>query len=63
MLETTGDYFDLYWDNDASAYFENRKELISYEQSNEIKCSKYDEKNSSITIFQQRMTDVYCMKL
>ena len=59
LLETTGDYFDLYWDNDASAYFENRKELISYEQSNEIKPPIYDEKNSSITIFQQRMTDVY----
>jgi len=59
LLETTGDYFDLYWDNDASAYFENRKELISYEQSNEIKSPKYDKKNSSITIFQQRMTDVY----
>ena len=59
LLETTGDYFDLYWDNDASAYFENRKELISYEQSNEIKSPKYDEKKSSITIFQQRMTDVY----
>ena len=59
LLETTGDYFDLYWDNDASAYFENRKELISYEQSNEIKPPIYDEKNSSITVFQQRMTDVY----
>ena len=59
LLETNGDYFDLYWDNDASAFFENRKELILYEQSNEIKAPKYNSKNSSITIFQQRMTDVY----
>lgn len=59
LLETSGDYFDLYWDNDASAYFENRKELISFKQSNEIKAPKYNNENSSITIFQQRMTDVY----
>ena len=59
LLETNGDYFDLYWDNDASGFFENRKELILYEQSNELKAPKYNSKNSSITIFQQRMTDVY----
>ncbi len=59
LLETSGDYFDLYWDNDASAYFENRKELITFEQSNEIKAPKYNEETSSITIFQQRMSDVY----
>ncbi len=59
LLETSGDYFDLYWDNDASAYFENRKELITFEQSNEIKAPKYNKENSSITIFQQRMADVY----
>ena len=59
LLETNGDYFDLYWDNDASGFFKNRKELILYEQSNEIKAPKYNLKNSSITIFQQRMSDVY----
>ena len=25
LLETNGDYFDLYWDNDASEFFKNRK--------------------------------------
>ena len=25
LLETSGDYFDLYWDNDATKYFKNRK--------------------------------------
>ena len=51
LLETTGDYFDLYWDNDASAYFENRKDLISYEQSNEIKSPKYDKKIHQLQFF------------
>ena len=27
LLETTGDYFDLYWDNDATDYFKERKEI------------------------------------
>ena len=25
LLETNGDYFDLYWDNDATEFFKNRK--------------------------------------
>ncbi len=59
LLETSGDYFDLYWDNDASAYFESRKELLTFEQSNEITAPVFNEVESSIIIFQQRMTDVY----
>jgi hypothetical protein len=59
LLETTGDYFDLYWDNDATEYLKNRKILLTYEQSNEIKGPAYNENESNIIIFQQRNTDVY----
>ncbi len=59
LLETTGDYFDLYWDNDATEYLKNRKALITYEQSNEIKAPAYNKSESNIIIFQQRNTDVY----
>ena len=59
LLETNGDYFDLYWDNDATEYFKNRKQLISFEQSNEIKAPKINYMDSSITIYQQRSTDTY----
>ncbi len=59
LLETTGDYFDLYWDNDATEYLKNRKILLTYEQSNEIKGPVYNEIDSNITVFQQRSTDVY----
>ena len=27
LLETNGDYFDLYWDNDATEFFKNRKNI------------------------------------
>ena len=59
LLETNGDYFDLYWDNDASEYFKNRKEIINFKQSNEIKAPKIDTLESSITIYQQRSVDTY----
>ncbi len=59
LLETTGDYFDLYWDNDATEYLKNRKVLLTYEQSNEIKGPVYNEAESNLIIFQQRNTDVY----
>jgi len=59
LLETNGDYFDLYWDNDATEFFKNRKELINFEQSNEIKAPKINSSDNSLTIYQQRSTDTY----
>ena len=59
LLETSGDYFDLYWDNDATEYFKNRKIILEFEQSNEIIGPKYNSNSSNFTIFQQRNTDVY----
>tara|TARA_A100000164_G_scaffold237070_1_gene210524 strand:+ start:54 stop:1331 length:1278 start_codon:yes stop_codon:yes gene_type:complete len=59
LLETSGDYFDLYWDNDATDFFKNRKKIFSFVQSNEIKGPEFDKNSSSLIIYQQRMTDVY----
>ena len=59
LLETNGDYFDLYWDNDATQYFKSRLKIFNFQQSNEIKFPKFDSESRSITIFQQRLTDVY----
>ena len=59
LLETSGDYFDLYWDNDATEYFKNRKIILEFEQSDEINGPKYNSNSSNFTIFQQRNTDVY----
>ena len=59
LLETSGDYFDLYWDNDATDFFKNRKKIFTFVQSNEIKGPEFDENSSNIIIYQQRMTDVY----
>ena len=59
LLETSGDYFDLYWDNDATQYFKSRLKIFNFEQSNEIKFPKVDRENKTITIYQQRSTDIY----
>ena len=60
LLETSGDYFDLYWDNDATQYFKSRLRIFNFEQSNEIKFPKVDIENKTITtFFQQRSTDIY----
>ena len=59
LLETNGDYFDLYWDNDASEFFKNRNKIFTFSQSNEIKRPELNNDDSGILIYQQRMTDVY----
>jgi hypothetical protein len=59
LLETTGDYFDLYWDNDSTNYFKNRKNVINTIQSDEIKPPKIDIENFSLSIYKQRNSDRY----
>ncbi len=59
LLETTGDYFDLYWDNDGTNFFKSRKSLFEFKQSNEIKGPKFNSQNFTVTVYQQNMTDVY----
>ena len=59
LLETSGDYFDLYWNNDASAYFDNRKEIVKFIQSDKIKAPELNLENPSITIYKQNNTDSY----
>lgn len=59
LLETTGDYFDLYWDNDASIFFENRISFLKFEISNEITSPNIKVNPFFITIFTQKETDLY----
>lgn len=59
LLETTGDYFDLFWNNDASMYFKNRYEIISFKESKNISAPILERNPLKIIIFQQNLTDVY----
>jgi len=59
LLETSGDYFDLYWNNDSSSYSMSRNEIIRFETSPEIKRPTYDPDLNSLIIFTQKNTDLY----
>ena len=51
LLDTFGDYFDIYWDNDSSLYSKDRREILKFEQSQEIKAPKYDSSTKTLTIY------------
>ena len=59
LLETSGDYFDLYWNNDSSGYSMSRNKIIRFETSPEIKKPTYDRNTNSLIIFTQKNTDLY----
>lgn len=62
LLDTFGDYFDIYWDNDSSLYSKDRREILKFEQSQEIKAPKYDSSTKTLTIYLQNLTETYYRK-
>jgi len=59
LLDTFGDYFDLFWNNNSSAFSKGRSEIITLEQSNLIKMPKFNSENNSLTVFVQNKSDLY----
>ena len=59
LLDIFGDYFNLYWNNDATSLSKNRKKVFLFDQTNTIKSPKIDFQNQTVTIFFQKITDVY----
>ena len=59
LLETSGDYFDLYWNNDSSGYSMGSDEIIRFETSPEIEKPRYNQETNSVIIFTQKNTDLY----
>ena len=62
LLDTFGDYYDIYWDNDASLFFKNRREVLQFKESKEIKAPVYDSSSKSFVIYLQNLTDTYYRK-
>lgn len=58
LLDTFGDYFKLYWNNNDSLFYKDRSELINTEITNEIKIPVFNEQNL-LTIYVQKETDIY----
>lgn len=59
LLDTFGDYFDVYWDNDSSNYSLDRKVVFQIEESKSIKAPNIDFVNKKITLFDQKVPDLY----
>ena len=59
VLDTFNDYFDLYWNNNDSLFFQDRIEFIELEESQFIKSPKINETENKLTIFVQKETDLY----
>ena len=59
LLDTFGDYFDLYWNEDSNLFRKHRKELFLFEESRSIGVPKIDLREKNITFYLQNETDIY----
>lgn len=59
LLDTFGDYFDLYWNNDASNFFKNRKQLIIYNSENTKILPTYNSETKQITVYSSKSDPNY----
>ena len=57
LLDSFGDYFDLYWDDDSQNYFKGRRDIIKYSVSQEMKIPKINLQTKQLTIYVQETTD------
>jgi len=62
LLDSFGDYFDLYWDNDASNFYKSRHELFVFEKSDSIKLPNLNFEKKEITIFVQDDNPTYYIR-
>lgn len=62
LLDTFGDYFDIYWDNDSTNYFKFRKEIILLETSENISPPTYIDSDKKLILYTQKNTDLYLRK-
>jgi len=59
LLDTFGDYFDIYWNVDSSLYAKNRKDVLVVVESDNLAFPKINFLNKTITVNSQRLTDIY----
>ena len=59
LLDTFGDYFDIYWNNDSSLMFRDRNEIVTLNISNQLQPPKINVSDLNILITAQKNTDLY----
>jgi len=63
LLDTFGDYFDIFWDNDSSLYSKNRKDVIEIRESKVIQGPEFNSTKNTIVFYLQNNTDLYMRKI
>ncbi len=53
LLDSFGDYFDLYWDNDSSNFFKSRSDFFVFETSENSKAPFYNSETKEFKIYVQ----------
>ena len=63
LLDTFGDYFDIFWDNDSSLYSKNRKDVIEIRESKVIQGPEFNSTKNTLVFYLQNNTDLYMRKI
>ena len=63
FLDTFGDYFDLYWNNDSSEFSKNRSEIIKFIKTENIKSPNIDFEQLKLNVYVQNEFDSYPRKV
>ena len=62
LLDSFGDYFDLYWENDSSNFYKLRHDLFVFEKSNFLKLPELNLEKKEIIIFVQDENPNYFLR-
>ncbi len=63
FLDTFGDYFDLYWNNDSSGFAKNRSEIIKFIKTENIKSPNINFDQLKLNVYVQNDFDPYPRKV
>ena len=59
LLDTFGDYFDLYWNDDSNLYSKYKKEVFLFEESSDIGIPTVNLEEKNLTFYVQKKSDIY----
>lgn len=62
LLDSFGDYFEIYWNNDSSFFSKDQSNLFLFEKSSKTKAPIFDFENNQIKIFTQESENNYYIR-
>tara|TARA_B100000902_G_scaffold211740_1_gene201348 strand:- start:2578 stop:4227 length:1650 start_codon:yes stop_codon:yes gene_type:complete len=62
LLDSFGDYFEIYWKNDSSFFSKDQSNVFLFEKSDNTKAPLLDFENNQITIFTQENENNYYIR-